>query len=93
MTPERRWEVRPIGKVECSYTEKAGTPKQATILERQSGQQQTASIVLFEEFGECIYDLEGFEFIWVISYMHLNKGYRKKITTRPRGGAAIYIPI
>ena len=80
----RRWEIRPIGKVQGSYVEKNGVPKQPTILEKDTGRQQTANIVLFEEFGECMYDLEGFDFLWVISYMHLNKGYRKKIRTRSR---------
>ena len=83
---ERRWEVRPIGKVQGPYVEKSGVPKQATIYDKNTTQQQTANIVLFEEFEECIYDLEGFDYLWVISYMHLNKGYRNKIKTRPRCG-------
>ena len=84
---DRRWEVRPIGKVQGSYVEKNGVPKQATILEKNTNQQQqTANIILFEEFSECIYDLDGFDYVWVISYMHLNKGYKKKIKTRPRCG-------
>ena len=44
---ERRWEVRPIGKVQGPYIEKRGVPKQATIHEKITGQQQIANIVLF----------------------------------------------
>lgn len=78
-TPDRRWEIRPIGKVESIYKEKFGTPKQATIGSKESGK-----LHLFEEFNECLEDLDGFNYIWVLTLMHLNDGYKTRIKPLPR---------
>ncbi len=39
-------------------------------------------IVVFDEYKDCIRDLEGFDYLWLITVMHVNKGYKKMI--RPR---------
>ena len=85
-TADRQWQVSPIGKVQSPYIDKLGTPKQATISVAEGGAQD-GTIELFPGYEECITSLEGFDYIWVISYMHLNRGFKTKILTRPRVGS------
>ena len=85
-TPDLRWEVRAVGVVESPYVEKYGTPKQATISRRDGGAQE-GRLRLFPGFEDCIAELEGFDYIWVLSLMHLNKGFKTKIRPQPREGS------
>lgn len=82
-TPDLRWDVKAVGVVESPYSEKFGTPKQATI-SRQEGGALDGRIRLFAGYEECISNLEGFDYIWVLSLMHLNKGFKTKIRPQPR---------
>lgn len=82
-TAEMRWEVRPVGVVESPYLEKFNTPKQATISTRDGGAQH-GKIRLYPEFFDCLDKLQGFDYIWVVSLMHLNKGFKTKIRPQPR---------
>jgi tRNA-Thr(GGU) m(6)t(6)A37 methyltransferase TsaA len=82
-TPDRRWEVRPIGFVESPYHSKLGMPRQATV-SRNDGGAQPGCIHLFEEFWECTKGIDGFDYIWVIALMHTNRGYKSKIVPAPR---------
>lgn len=82
-TPERRWEIRPIGKVESIYKDKFGTPKQATISSAEGGK-TPGKLILFDEFRECLEDLSGFDYLWVLSLMHLNDGFKTRIKPLPR---------
>ena len=82
-TPDRRWEVRPVGFVESPYTSKLGMPRQATVSLRDGGA-QPGCIRLFEEFWPCAEGIEGFDYVWVIALMHVNKGYKHKIKPSPR---------
>lgn len=84
-TPESRWDVLAVGVVVSPYSMKYQTPKQATI-SRHDGGAQAGSIKLFPGYEDCIDKLEGFDFIWVITYMHLNAGFKKKIRPMPREG-------
>lgn len=90
-TPDLRWEVRPVGVVESPYAEKYGTPKQATISRRDGGAQE-GRLRLFPGFEDCIAELEGFDYIWVLTLMHLNKGYKTKIRPQPRAGSIVQPP-
>ena len=72
--PELRWEVKPIGVVVSPYETKYGVPKQATISARNDTLFSDGRIVLFPGYENCICNLEGFDYIWVISLMHLNNG-------------------
>ena len=84
-TPESRWDVLAVGVVVSPYSMKFDTPKQATI-SRHDGGAQAGSIKLFPGYEDCIDQLDGFDFIWVITYMHLNSGFKKKIKPMPRVG-------
>jgi hypothetical protein len=88
-TPESRWDVLAVGVVVSPYSMKFDTPKQATI-SRHDGGAQAGSIKLFPGYEDCIDQLDGFDFIWVITYMHLNSGFKKKIKPMPRVGKKIY---
>ena len=80
---ERSWTVTPVGYVESPYVKRFGTPKQATI-SRHEGGAQPGRIVLLPGFEECIEKMEGFDFIWVLSFMHRNSGYKTQIKPMPR---------
>ena len=90
-TPDLRWEVRAVGVVESPYAEKFGTPKQATI-SRKDGGAQEGRLRLFPGFEDCIAELEGFDYIWVLTLMHLNKGFKTKIRPQPRAGSVVQPP-
>ena len=70
----------------CPFTFRllAGTPKQATIA--RNGGKMEGKIQLFPGYEECLDELEGFDYIWVITLMHLNSGFKKKIKPQPREG-------
>ena len=72
--PELRWEVKPIGVVVSPYETKFGVPKQATISARNDSLFSNGRIVLYPGYEKCICNLEGFDYIWVVSLMHLNNG-------------------
>lgn len=66
--------MQPIGIVVSPYESKFGVPKQATISDRNDTLFADGKIVLFPGFELCISNLEGFDYIWVLSLMHLNRG-------------------
>lgn len=72
-----------IGIVDSPYKHKLGTPKQATI-SREQGGKQIGTIRLFPAYKDCILGLDGFDYIWVISWMHYNKGFKTIIKPKPR---------
>ncbi len=77
--------VQPIGVIRSPYRSRFQTPKQATIYDHSDGIQKEGKIQLFSKFYECIDQLEGFDYIWVLSYMHLNSdGFKNKIKPQPR---------
>ena len=70
-----------VGTVKSPYQERHGTPRQPS----RGDTEREAEIHLTVENAEhCIRGLEGFEFIWIIAYMHLNTGWRPTIKP-PRG--------
>ena len=83
---ERSWTVKPVGYVESPYVKRFGTPKQATI-SRHEGGAQAGRIILLPGFEECIEKMDGFDFIWVLSFMHRNSGYKTQIKPMPRADA------
>lgn len=80
--------LRPIGVVHSPYKERHGTPRQATLLQSAPANYQPA-IAQIELFADrlpaiALKDLEGFERIWVISWLHLNDHWNPTVTP-PRG--------
>eukprot|EP00741_Cyanophora_paradoxa_P013657 tig00020704_g13186.t1 len=79
--------LKPIGYVRSPYKERFGTPRQAPITQQiVGGQEAEAEIHLNPglNLDLAVRGLEGFEYIWVISWMHLNKGWNPLVTP-PRG--------
>lgn len=79
--------MQPIGVVRSPYTERHGTPRQSVLQSAPEDYQPAiAHIVLFPEVVPAIAlkDIEGFERIWVMSWLHLNKHWNPTVQP-PRG--------
>lgn len=79
---EQTWDVKPIGVVESPYIYKFGVPKQATIV--QNDHIVEGKLIVYPDFKECISCIDEFDYIWVISLMHLNRGFKTKIRPQPQ---------
>lgn len=79
------WEISAIGRIQSPYQEKFKTPKQATIL-NENNEKSLGYIEIHKDYIECLQGLQDFDYIWVITYMHFNKGYKKKIKPKPIDG-------
>lgn len=78
---------RPIGVVHSPYKERFGTPRQPNVTQQVMGDAQLeASIELFEhtKYERSLQGLEGFEYIWVVFWMHLNSTWGPMVKP-PRG--------
>lgn len=92
-------QLRPIGVVRSPHQERHGTPRQAVLRsdpkERPS---ETAYIELSASLfsNEAVKGLEHFEYIWVIAWLHLNKGWKNQVKapgqTTPTGLLATRAP-
>lgn len=88
-TPDLRWDMCAVGVAESPYNEKFGIPRQATISAKikadddTTGTSSDGRIVMFQGFEDCIAEIDGFDYIWVLSLMHLNSGFKKKIRPMP----------
>lgn len=78
--------LQPIGYCESPYKERFGTPRQPVVTERTAGASpQEGAIVLVDGISrDTLRDLDGFTHLWVISYLHLNRGW-KPLVRPPRG--------
>ncbi|CAM9184801.1 unnamed protein product, partial [Hapterophycus canaliculatus] len=73
---------RPIAVVRSPYRERFGTPRQPQVTAAVlNGGAQEGQIVFLKGHGyeEALQDLSGFDMIWVITHMHLNKGWNPKV--------------
>ena len=77
-------ELKPIGRVHSPYKERHGTPRQASVI--NEGGVQRGTIEIFSDFvpPRALRDLEGFEYLWVIAWFHLNKNWNPMVAP-PRG--------
>jgi tRNA-Thr(GGU) m(6)t(6)A37 methyltransferase TsaA len=87
--PRQPVTCRPIGLVRSPFTERFGTPRQATVTAGLADEAPAeARLELFPDVvpPEALRDLEGFAWIWVISWLHLNQGWRPLVvpTRGPR---------
>lgn len=76
--------LRPIGVVRSPFTERFNTPRQGSL---QSD--PTQSRVVFDKRlvqPEALADLAGFDRVWLLTYLHLNRSTLKPRVTPPRGG-------
>lgn len=98
--PERI-ELRPIGVVRSPHKERHGTPRQAVLpADPVLRPDERCVLELFPEvLGEAaVRDLDGFEMIWVLAFMHLNHGWGDTVVPpgedpkRPKGLLATRAP-
>ncbi len=78
-----RLELSPIGIVRAPHNERHGTPRQASLAADPTLRpDERATIELFAHVvgADALADLAGFEYVWVLSWLHLNHGFRDKVT-------------
>jgi tRNA-Thr(GGU) m(6)t(6)A37 methyltransferase TsaA len=74
-----------IGHVRSPYTERFGTPRQPTVTAQTShGAAVEAAIELLPEYTPGLKDLAGFEYVWVLAWLHLNAHWKAQVVP-PRG--------
>lgn len=66
--------VRPIGVMQSPFTRKVDAPRQPRAALAIEGR-----IALLPELAHAIEDLEGFEHVWVLSWMDRAGGFRPKV--------------
>ncbi len=77
--------MRPIGVVRSAHRERHGTPRQACLVaDSKDRPDERARIEIFAPYRAALRDLEGFERVWVLAYLHLNQGWNPTVTP-PRG--------
>jgi len=79
--------ARVIGHVRSPYKERFGTPRQPTVTEQtleDRAVDATIELLPGMNFEQALKDLEGFDFIWVIAWLHLNEDWQATVIP-PRG--------
>ncbi|HJL16864.1 MAG TPA: tRNA (N6-threonylcarbamoyladenosine(37)-N6)-methyltransferase TrmO [Sandaracinaceae bacterium LLY-WYZ-13_1] len=79
--------LRPIGVVRSPHVERHGTPRQATVpADPELRPDERARVELFADAAPeaSLRDLDGFDYVWVIAWLHLNEGWRPTVVP-PRG--------
>lgn len=79
--------LQPIGVVRSPYTERHGTPRQAQL--STTPEDYEPAIARLELFPDrippaALKDLDGFEYLWVIAWLHLNHHWNPTVMP-PRG--------
>jgi len=74
-------DMQAIGVVHSSYRERFATPRQPVLDEPQAAEIRLNAGL---NFHQALQDLGGFSHIWVIYWMHLNKGWNPTVIP-PRG--------
>ncbi|MBX3461414.1 MAG: tRNA (N6-threonylcarbamoyladenosine(37)-N6)-methyltransferase TrmO [Planctomycetes bacterium] len=85
--PPAELTLRVIGHVRSPYTERFGTPRQPTVTEQtltDTAVDATIELLPGHNFEQALRDLEGFDYIWVIAWMHLNESWQPTVIP-PRG--------
>lgn len=76
-----------IAVVRSPYKERFGTPRQPVVTKGTLGGSAQIGEIVFKKnrnFEIALQDLEGFDYCWLITYFHLNKGWNPKVKP-PRG--------
>jgi tRNA-Thr(GGU) m(6)t(6)A37 methyltransferase TsaA len=85
--PTDQLTLRPIGVVRSPYKQRFGTPRQATVGDLGSGGSSEDGILALDPAIiplDALRDLHGFDFLWVVTWFHLNNSWRATIRP-PRG--------
>ena len=55
----------------------------ATIVDINAKSTLTGTIEIFDDYIECLDGISEFDYIWVLTYFHLNSGFKTKIKPQP----------
>ncbi len=84
-----RVECVPIGVVRSVFTERNGTPRQAGLPDvRGRDGNSPGRVELFPDLvpRTALQDLAGFDRVWLITWLHLNRPGFRPMVRPPRGG-------
>lgn len=68
--------MEPIGVVRTPFTERVAAPRQPSAATSVPG---TIELYPDRHFEDALSDLEGWDYIWVVFWFHLNEGWRPKV--------------
>lgn len=93
-------ELTVIGRVHSPHKERFGTPRQAVLpADPTLRPSEQARIEIFADRvpASALQDLAGFEYVWVLAFLHLNQGFRPLVApprdpNRPHGLFATRAP-
>lgn len=89
---EEELRLRPIGIIHSPYKNPRGTPIQPVFADKVRGE-----VEVFDEFADALDDLDGFERVWLIFWLHRAGPHRLKVVpyrdTVERGLFATRAPI
>jgi len=77
-TPPGEIVLRPIGFVRSPHTERYGTPRQAVLeahAKRRPDERVRIELLTDHVPAQALQDLDGFDYVWILSYLHLNRGW------------------
>jgi len=68
--------VRPIGVIRTPFPDRVSAPRQTYVAREAEG---TIVLEAGRDFEHALEDLEGWEYLWVLYWFHLNEGWRPKV--------------
>lgn len=80
--------AEPIGRIHAPWRQRHGTPRQPFVESAKEGGAADGRIELFPAIvaPESVRYLETFDWIWIVSWFHLNGPRRRPLVRPPRGG-------
>lgn len=85
--PPSRVECEVIGYVRSPFRERFAAPLQPALTGAGGGVEASIELCAGRRYEEALEDLAGFDFVWAITWMHLNRGWNPKVLP-PRGPRA-----
>lgn len=85
--PPDSFAAQVIGHVRSPYKERFGTPRQPTVTEQtleDRALDATIELLPGRNFEQALSDLAGFDYIWVLTWLHLNENWKPTVIP-PRG--------
>lgn len=66
--------VQPIGNIRTPFPQASGTPIQPAYAHGAEGR-----VIVFEQFAGALYDIEGFERVWLIYWLDRAAGFEPRV--------------
>lgn len=80
--------LRPIARVHAPFTERHGTPRQPGVVGPKERAAAEGTLELLPHVPQAaLDDLEGFDRIWILAFLHLNGPRLRPRVRPPRGGS------